>query len=362
MLAIGKRMKTGELMQKYSPVFILLPAFRAVHVACYNTQREEFIAERGFEQMPRRFHGIIPPLITPLTDRDTLDVAGLEKLLNYVLASGVHGIFLLGTTGEAPSLSYRLRREVITLASQIINQRVPLLVGVTDTSFVESVALAEHAANAGAADVVLTTPYYFPAGQTELVGYIRNITAQLPLPLMLYNMPGLTKVWFDHESLQKLTDVEQIVGIKDSSGDLEYFGRLMELRRTRPDWSILIGPEAYLPAAMKLGGDGGDGADGGVSGGANVLPRLFVACYDACVAGDQPRIAELAAAINDLQSIYDIGKYASRFIKATKCAASLLGLCDDFMAEPFHRFHPPDRERVWQILEPLAARFAGDRT
>lgn len=301
--------------------------------------------------MPRRFSGIIPPLVTPLTDRDTLDVAGLERLLAYLLASGVHGIFLLGTTGEAPSLSYRLRREVITRAAQIINQRVPLLVGITDTSFVESVSLAEHAANAGAAAVVLSTPYYFPAGQTELMGYIRNITAALPLPLMLYNMPSLTKVWFEHETLAKLTDVERIVGIKDSSGDLQYFTRLMELRSARPDWSILIGPEAYLPAAMKLGGDGG------VSGGANILPRLFVACYDACVAGDKTRIAELAADINDLQQIYDIGKYASRFIKATKCAASLLGLCDDFMAEPFHRFRAPERERVRRILEPIAQRY-----
>ena len=301
--------------------------------------------------MPRLLHGIIPPLITPLTDRDTLDVAGLEQLLEHVLAGGVHGIFLLGTTGEAPSLSYRLRREVITRAAKLIRGRVPLLVGITDTSFVESVALAEHAATSGAAAVVVSTPYYFPAGQTELVTYVRNITAVLPLPLVLYNMPSLTKVWFDIESLQKLTDLERIVGIKDSSGDLDYFARLMSLRAARPDWSIMIGPEALLPAAMELG------ADGGVSGGANVLPRLFVDCDHACVAGDQQRIAELAADINQLQGIYDIGKYASRFIKATKCAASLLGLCDDFMAEPFHRFHPPDRERLRVILEPLVVRL-----
>lgn len=302
--------------------------------------------------MPRRFSGIIPPLITPLTDRDTLDVAGLERLLAYLLASGVHGIFLLGTTGEAPSLSYRLRREVISRTAQLIGGHVPLLVGITDTSFVESVSLAQFAAEHGAAAVVLSTPYYFPAGQTELMGYIRNIAAELPLPLMLYNMPSLTKVWFDLESLEKLTDVERIVGIKDSSGDLQYFGRLMELRSTRPEWSILIGPEAYLPAAMRMGGDGG------VAGGANILPRLFVECYRACLAKDPQRISELATAINDLQQIYDIGKYASRFIKATKCAASLLGLCDDFMAEPFHRFHPPERERVWKILEPLAAKYS----
>lgn len=297
--------------------------------------------------MARLFSGIIPPLVTPLTDRDSLDVPGLERLVDHVIAGGVSGLFILGTTGEAPSLSYRLRREHIDRVCRLVNGRVPVLVGITDTSFVESVHLAQHAASAGAAAVVLSTPYYFPAGQTELTGYIQNLVPELPLPLVLYNMPGLTKVWFEYETLQKLADLPGIVGIKDSSGDLAYFERLMSLRERRPDWSIMIGPEAMLPQAMQLGGDGG------VAGGANPYPRLFVECYRAAVAGDQPRVLRLSQVINELQRIYDIGKYASRYIKATKCALSLLNICDDFMAEPFHRFLPPERTRVQAILESL---------
>lgn len=303
--------------------------------------------------MTRPYHGIIPPLITPLVDRDTLDIEGLGRLIEHVVAGGVHGIFLLGTTGEAPSLSYRLRRELITEAIGMVAGRVPVLVGITDTSFVESVSLAEHAAQAGSSAVVLSTPYYFPAGQTELLGYVRNIVAQLPLPLVLYNMPSLTKVWFEIETLRELTSQERIVGIKDSSGDIDYFAKLLELRAQRPDWSIMIGPEALLPQAMRLG------ADGGVSGGANVFPTLFTACYRTAIAGDADRLAAAGAIIDDFQRIYDIGKYASRFIKGTKCAASLLGLCDDFMAEPFHRFRPADRDRVRQILMPLVERVKG---
>jgi 4-hydroxy-tetrahydrodipicolinate synthase len=301
----------------------------------------------------RRFHGIIPPLVTPLKDRDELDQAGLERLVEHVLAGGVHGIFILGTTGEAPSLSYRLRRELITQVCQLVRSRVPVLVGITDTSFVESVHLAAHAADAGAAAAVLSTPYYFPAGQTELTGYVRNLVGQLPLPLVLYNMPSLTKVWFEPETLQKLSDLPGIVGIKDSSGDLQYFEKLMKLRETRPDWSIMIGPEAMLPEAMRLGGDGG------VAGGANVLPRLFVECYLACVAGEIARVSELRQSIDAFQAIYEIGKYASRHIKATKCSLSLLEICDDFMAEPFHHFHEPERKRVAEILLPLVARLKG---
>src|SRR3954470_19365887 len=93
--------------------------------------------------------GIIPPLITPLLERDRLDVPGLERLIEHVLSGGVHGLFLLGTTGEAPSLSHRLRCELVERACAQINGRVPVLVGITDTSFVESVEMAEHAADAG---------------------------------------------------------------------------------------------------------------------------------------------------------------------------------------------------------------------
>lgn len=119
----------------------------------------------------RTFHGIVPPW-SPLSDRDVLDVEGLQRLVEHLIVGGVHGIFILGTTGEAPSLSYRLRRELINRVCQQVGARLSVLVGITDTSFVESVHLANHAAESGAAAVVLSTPYYFPAGQTEPARYV----------------------------------------------------------------------------------------------------------------------------------------------------------------------------------------------
>ncbi|MCY2984423.1 MAG: dihydrodipicolinate synthase family protein [Planctomycetota bacterium] len=294
--------------------------------------------------------GIIPPLVSPLSSRDEIDQAGLARLIEHVLAGGVHGLFLLGTTGEAPSLSYRLRRELIDRVTTQVAGRVPILVGITDTSFVESVRLAEHAAQAGATALVLSTPYYFPAGQTELTGYIENLVPELPLPLVLYNMPSLTKVWFEIETLIRLAAIPKIIGLKDSSGDLAYFQKAIELKKIRPDWSIMIGPEAKLPDAMRMGGDGG------VAGGGNIFPKLFVDCYNACVSGDSVRVEALQSDINALQQIYEVGKYASKYIKATKCCLSLLGICDDFMAEPFHRFRAPERERVRAILDSLSFR------
>lgn len=289
--------------------------------------------------------GIVPPLVTPLSARDALDSGGLDRLLNHVIDGGVSGVFILGTTGEAPSLSYRLRRQMISSTVKTVAGRVPVLVGVTDTAFVESVELARFAADAGADAVVLTTPYYFPAGQTELTAYVENIAPLIPLPLMLYNMPGLTKVWFEIETLEKLASIESIIGVKDSSGDLDYFARLCKLKTTRPDWSILLGPESLLAEAISLGGDGG------VNGGANVSPEIFVGFYNALVNGDSDSAASHRQRVVDFQAIYDVGKYASRHIKATKSALSLLGICDDLPADPFNRFLTPERARVEAILK-----------
>ncbi len=293
----------------------------------------------------RRFRGIITPLVTPLADRDTLDEPGLKRLVEHVIAGGVQGIFILGSTGEAPSLSYRLRCDLVSLTCQLVHRRVPVLVGITDTAFVESLRVARAAADAHADAVVLSTPYYFPAGQTELITYVRHLSQELPLPMMLYNMPSLTKVSFELDTLRQLAEIGTILGVKDSSGDLEYFAGLVALRKLRPDWSILIGPEHLLCVAVQLGGDGG------VCGGSNVLPRLFADCYDATARRDMDRAQQLIQQIHDFQEIYTVGKYASRYIKATKSALSLMGICSDFLAEPFNHFLPPQRQKVRAILQ-----------
>lgn len=294
-----------------------------------------------------QFSGIVPPLITPLLDYDTLNRDGLERLVEHVIQGGVSGIFVLGTTGEAPSLSYRLRREMIEATCTAVAGRVPVLVGVTDTSFVETIELSKSAGEAGAAAVVLSTPYYFPAGQTELVRYIEHVAERCRLPIMLYNMPSMTKVVIETETLAKLTQLENIVGVKDSGGDQAYFQRLLELKSQRPDWSVLIGPEHLTAWAVSLGGDGG------VNGGANIYPEWFVSLYDAVKSGDRVTQAAMQTRIEKLQKIYDVGKYASRYIKATKCGVSLRGICADFMAEPFNHFLEPERDRVQAILDSI---------
>ncbi len=297
---------------------------------------------------PHDWRGIFPPMITPLSGRDTLDAAGLERLIEHILAGGVHGLFILGTTGEAPSLSYRLRQEVIERTCRQVAGRAPVMVGITDTAFVESVSLARVAAEAGAQALVVSAPYYFPAGQAELLEYLQHLAAELPLPLFLYNMPSHTKITFALETVQRAMDIPNIVGLKDSSANMIYFHHLINLLPRRPDWRLLIGPEELLAEAVLLGGHGG------ICGGANIRPRLYVDLYEAAAAKQMDRVELLHRQVMQLAGrIYRVGQHNSAFIKGTKCALSCLGICDDFMAEPFHRFRPEQRARVQSHLAEL---------
>ncbi|MCH7559027.1 MAG: dihydrodipicolinate synthase family protein [Planctomycetes bacterium] len=298
--------------------------------------------------LPRPLRGIIPPLVTPLLDRDTLDAAGLERLIEHILAGGVHGLFVLGTTGELPSLSYRLRYELIERVCGQVKGRVPVLVGITDTSFVESVKIARKANDAGAQAVVLAPPYYFPAGQAELLEYLKHLTPELPLPVFLYNMPSYTKLVYEPETIKAVADFPGIVGIKDSSGNMIYFRRLQSLLKDHPDFSLLIGREELLAEAVLFGGHGC------VCGGANLIPELYVDLYNAACSKDLPKVESLHKKVMELSNaIYNVGRYESSFLKGLKCALSCMGICNDFMAEPFHRFRRAEHKVIQRYVKEL---------
>ncbi len=287
-------------------------------------------------------------MVTPLLDRDTLDVAGLERLIEHILAGGVHGLFILGTTGEAPSLSYRLRRELIERVCSQVKDRVPVLVGITDTCFVESVNIACKARDAGAQAVVLAPPYYFPAGQAELLEYLKHLTPELPLPLFLYNMPSYTKLFFEPKTARAAADIAGIVGLKDSSGNMTYFHQLQSLLKDHPDFSLLVGPEELLAEAILLGGHGG------VCGGANLVPQLYVDLYNAAFARDLSKAEALHKKVMQISTtIYSVGRYESSFLKGLKCALSCVGICSDFLAEPFHRFRRAEHKVIQQYVKEL---------
>jgi dihydrodipicolinate synthase/N-acetylneuraminate lyase len=299
----------------------------------------------GAGVLARPLCGIIPPMVTPLLDRDTLDVAGLERLIEHILGGGVHGLFILGTTGETPSLSHRIRHELIERVCAQVHGRVPVLVGITDTSFVESVEIAHKARQVGAQALVLAPPYYFPAGQAELLEYLGHLLRELPLPLFLYNMPNRPQPAFEPKTVRTAADMPGVVGLKDSSASMVYFRQVQHLLEDRPEFTLLMGPEQLLAESVLLG------AHGGVCGGANLLPRLYVDLYEAARAKDLARVETLHRVVMRIDStIYSVGRYGSSFLKGLKCALSCLGICSDFLAEPFHRFRDPEREIIRQHM------------
>ena len=289
--------------------------------------------------------GIIPPMITPLTENGDLDTDGLERLIEHLIAGGVHGIFLLGTNGEGPSLTYTLRKELISKACKLIDKRVPVLVGITDTSFAGSIDIATYSKDAGADVVVVAPPYYFPISQEEMIEYLENLIPALPLPVMMYNMPSCTKMHLSIETVKKAKELGAI-GIKDSSGDVFYLYSLIDEFKSSPEFSIIVGTELYLPETIIYGGHGA------VAGGANFFPKLFVDLYNASLTNDKTAIFELRDQVLKLYStIYNIGNDVSRFTKGTKGALYAMGICNDYMAQPLRNFSDENREKIKNYVE-----------
>jgi 4-hydroxy-tetrahydrodipicolinate synthase len=298
--------------------------------------------------LPRPLRGIIPPLATPLLSREELDRAGLERLIEHVLAGGVHGLFLLGTTGEGASLGHGIRHELIERACKQVAGRVPVLVGITDPSFMESVRLAEHAQDAGADAVVLAPPFYFPISQADLRMYLRAMAAEVPLPIFLYNIPSHTRVGFDLETLRIALDLPNVIGLKDSAGDMKAFACAREVTARRADWTLLIGPEEHLAEATLLG------CHGGVCGGANLDPRLYVELFEAATRRDLAQVHRLQQRVEYIvRNIYGLGVTHGYWLKGLKCALSCLGICENVLAEPLHGLGEPERQVIQRHLEEL---------
>jgi dihydrodipicolinate synthase/N-acetylneuraminate lyase len=293
--------------------------------------------------------GIVVPLATPLSESGRLDLAGLSRLVEHVIAGGVRGIFVLGTTGEAPGLSPLLRRELIRAVCRQVDGRVPVLAGALETSAEETRSLAGYAAEQGATAMVVPPPYYFLPTQGELLGYFERLIPSLALPVLLYNQPSLTKVAFGVETVRALSALPGVRGIKDSSGDMAYFAAIRRALPAESGFSVFCGPEEFLAEALRLG------ADGGVCGGANLFPKLYVEACEAYARGDMPAVEHLQRLIlNVSRRIYGKGEGSSSYLCGLKCALSGLNLCGDTLAEPFVAFKDPERGRIQDAAREIA--------
>ncbi|MGC2402575.1 MAG: dihydrodipicolinate synthase family protein [Acidobacteriaceae bacterium] len=297
-----------------------------------------------------RLSGIITAMVTPL-DRDlTLDHEGLERLIDHLIGGGVHGIFILGTTGEAPNLPYDVRLQVIEETCKLARFRVPIIVGITDTSYQDAIRLAIKAHECGAFAVVAAPPYYFQVSQADLSHYFKTLASQLPLPLFLYNAPLNTPHWIEIDTAVKLAAEPNIIGLKDSGLSMGYFHAVREGVRARPGFCLLVGPDELLAEAVLLG------AHGGMAGGSNVWPRLFVALYEAAVAQDARRVAQLQREVMQFNSaVYRSAAHPANPLRGIKCALSFLGIGGDHVTLPLRPYSPEERAKVEKYLKGVDA-------
>lgn len=294
--------------------------------------------------LTHNLRGIIPPLVTPLLDREMLDIEGLEKLLNHVISGGVHGLFILSSTGEAPGLSYKLRYELIDRVCKTVNSKIPVLVGISDTSSAESLNLARYSAEKGAQFLVLAPPYYFPIDHLDVLDYFKHLVKDLPLPVILYNAPGFTKIMLEPETVCKAAEIPGIIGIKDSSGSMSYFHTLKAKMADHADFRFFVGPESLLAEFTLFGGHGG------ILGGANLFPKLFVDIYNSACEDDVQKCRKYQDIVIEIStSLYSVGG----FLKGIKCAMELMGICRGLPAEPLHPLNEKEQKKIQSELERL---------
>ena len=288
-------------------------------------------------------------MVTPLDAKRRLDKKGTRNMVRHLLKGGVDGIFLLGTTGEGPHLSYAVREELVKTVCGLVKGRVPVLVGITETDLDDAVAFAAKCKAYGAAAVVAAPPYYFKLTQAECVAWFAEMADRLPLPLVVYDMPAHTDTIIEPATIAKLAAHPNIVAMKDSSSIIALFNKFrIALEPYAEKFSLFMGPDEAMGEAVLLG------ADGGVCTGANLWPAQFKAMYLAAKAGDVETVRRLQR-FTTMSSylLYGLGQGQIGFLKGVKCALAEMGLIQNVLAAPFTPFEGTDRRKVKSALKTL---------
>lgn len=291
--------------------------------------------------MALTLRGIVPPVVTPLTADHELDTPRLRAHIDHMLAAGVQGIFVLGTTGEFYALDEREKQAVVADAIAHVNGRSPVYAGTGAETTREVIRLTKMAEREGAAGVSVITPYFLKPNQSELFDHFRRVAESTPLPVVLYNNPatcgGLS---IEPETVAQLAELPNIVGIKDSSGDLQ---NTIEIVRQTPrdTFSVLNGRDTLIHAALQAG------AQGAIPASCNIAPELCVGIYDSFVKGDAEAARAFQSRLHGVRMAMSLGTGNS----AVKEALALLGRSAGPMRHPVLPFGDAQRAKLRAVLE-----------
>jgi len=245
--------------------------------------------------------GIIPAMVTPLNRDETVDEDGIREIVNFLIDSGVHGVFVCGSQGESYALTEDEKRRVIEIAVDEVNGRVPVYAGTGAVTTEMSIELSRYAVDVGADAVTIVTPYFIKPSQDELYMHYRRIAESVDIPVLIYNNPGRTNVNLEAETVKKLAEIDNIVGIKDSSGDLTLTAQY--IMECPDDFAVLAGRDSLILATLLYGGKGA------VAATANVAPKILVGIYESFIEGDLEKARELQFKILPLRLAFNLGTF-----------------------------------------------------
>lgn len=273
-----------------------------------------------------QLRGVIPPVVTPLTNDFEVDEKSLRKVIRYLINAGVHGLFLLGSTSEIVFLNSRQRAMVVEIAIDETRGRVPCVCGVMDTATDRVIEHAKQAGSLGVDGLVVTSPFYTRTNQAETIDHFSMIKDAVDLPIVAYDIPISTQLKFSRQTLLEMYNRKLICAVKDSSGDESNMRMLMRDFAEMPDFTILTGSETTVDYAM-LGG-----AHGCVPGLGNVDPAAYIRLYNFAKTGDwvsarkeQERLIELFQIV--FQAGMDVSPGASG-VGGFKAAMQLMGIIE----------------------------------
>jgi len=286
--------------------------------------------------------GIIPAMVTPLTREGKINVEALRELTRYLIDGGVHGVFPVGSQGEFYALTFDEKKRVIEIVVEETRGRVPVYAGTGAVTTREAVALTKMAEAAGATAVSVITPYFIHPNDGELMEFYTTIAKSTRLPVLLYNNPARTGVNISADFVVRASKVENIVGIKDSSGDMTLMAEY--IRRTEGKFSVLAGRDTLIYGVLCYGGKGG------IAACANIAPKLIVEIYEAFMAGDLKRSLEAQFRLAPLRLAFDLGT----FPVVIKEALTLIGIDAGPGIAPVGGMRPEARAELKGILQQMA--------
>ncbi len=288
--------------------------------------------------MPAMFNGSIVALITPFRDGG-LDEKAFQSMVEWQISQGTHGLVPCGTTGESPTLSHAEDMRVVRMCVEAAHGRVPVIAGTGSNSTREAISLTRHAKEAGADAALVVTPYYNKPTQDSLYRHYRDIHDAVEFPIIIYNIPPRCVIDMSVETMARLAELPNIVGVKDATQDL------VRPLRTRleigPDFCQLTGED---PTAVPFLAQGGHGC---ISVTANVAPKLCAEMHDAWQSGD----LETVVRRNDTLMPLHLALFAETSPGPVKYAASLLGLCAEDCRPPLYAISKQTKEKVAAAMQ-----------